>query len=206
MTLRQENKNIYWAWKSMKQRCLNPKCRAYRNYGARGIGVCDEWMEFEPFCEWALNNGWEKGRDLDRVDNDGDYEPSNCRWTTRRENVNNRRNTTMLTVDGVTRPGTEWARMLGIPTGTVKAWAITHSKGYAEAMIADVMENGYKPRDYGRGSECKWTPVVCTSTGRKFPSLKAAAEEYGISPSTLSCAIKSGWKTHGLKFEKLECH
>lgn len=58
-TLRKRNKEIYAAWKAMKQRCLNPKCKAYKNYGKRGITVCDEWMNFEPFCEWALSHGWE---------------------------------------------------------------------------------------------------------------------------------------------------
>lgn len=52
-TLRQANKEIYWAWKSMKQRTQNPKCSAYKNYGARGIQVCNKWQKFEPFCEWA---------------------------------------------------------------------------------------------------------------------------------------------------------
>ena len=71
-TLRQANKGLYWAWKSMKQRCQNPRCQAYHNYGARGITVCKDWQAFEPFCEWALANGYEKGLDLDRADNDGD--------------------------------------------------------------------------------------------------------------------------------------
>lgn len=57
MTLRQKNIEIYWAWKSMKQRTQNPKCSAYKNYGARGIRVCKEWQIFEPFCKWALSAG-----------------------------------------------------------------------------------------------------------------------------------------------------
>lgn len=56
MTLRQENKILYWAWKAMKQRCQNPKCKAYRNYGARGVKVCEEWQQFEPFLAWSLAN------------------------------------------------------------------------------------------------------------------------------------------------------
>lgn len=66
MSLRSENKNIYWAWKSMKQRCKNPNCKAYKNYGERGIKVCEEWEEFEPFLSWSLSNGYSKGLDLDR--------------------------------------------------------------------------------------------------------------------------------------------
>ena len=71
MTLRQKNIEIYWAWKSMKQRTQNPKCSAYKNYGERGIRVCKEWQIFEPFCKWALSAGWNKGLDLDRINNDG---------------------------------------------------------------------------------------------------------------------------------------
>ena len=97
----------------MKQRCQNPKCKAYGNYGARGIMVCEEWQQFEPFLAWALKNGYEKGLDLDRKDNDGNYEPSNCRWITRRENTNNRRNTVTINVDGLELPDTEWAEKIG---------------------------------------------------------------------------------------------
>lgn len=61
MSIRTENKSIYWAWKAMKQRCKNPKCKAYKNYGARGIKVCNEWEKFEPFLSWCLENGYQKG-------------------------------------------------------------------------------------------------------------------------------------------------
>lgn len=75
MSIRTENKSIYWAWKAMKQRCKNPKCKAYKNYGARGIKVCNEWEKFEPFLSWCLENGYQKGLDLDRRDNNGNYSP-----------------------------------------------------------------------------------------------------------------------------------
>lgn len=100
MSLRSENKNIYWAWKAMKQRCKNPNCKAYKNYGERGIKVCEEWEEFEPFLSWSLSNGYSKGLDLDRKDNDGNYTPDNCRWISREENINNRRNTIKISVNG----------------------------------------------------------------------------------------------------------
>lgn len=149
MTLRQANKGLYWAWKAMKQRCQNPKCAAYYNYGQRGIAVCSEWQAFEPFLEWALDNGYEKGLDLDRIDNNGNYTPDNCRWITRRENLNNRRKTAYITVNGERLPESFWADRIGAPRGTVKSWRIIRGHDYAAYRIADALVNGYTLKDYG---------------------------------------------------------
>ena len=74
----------------MKQRCLNPNKHNYHRYGGRGIQVCKEWLRSAPFIEWALNNGYQDNLTIDRIDNDGNYEPSNCRWITNEENQKNR--------------------------------------------------------------------------------------------------------------------
>jgi hypothetical protein len=82
----------YIRWKSMKQRCYSPKCKSYKNYGQRGIIVCEEWRT-DPvaFCEWA-DEHYSPGLEIDRKDNDGNYSPENCRFVTRKVNCNNRRN------------------------------------------------------------------------------------------------------------------
>jgi len=86
-------KPMYNSWDGMKDRCYNRKCDDYPNYGARGIQVCEEWRtDYFAFQEWSLKNGWAKGLTLDRIDNDKNYEPGNCRWTTRKvQNQNKRR-------------------------------------------------------------------------------------------------------------------
>jgi len=99
----------YWCWHSMKDRCLNPNSAVYHHYGGRGITVCPEWMEFEPFYQWAIENGYRPGLTLDRIDNNGNYEPSNCRWVTRRQQMLNTRRNKRLTFNGETKTLKEWA-------------------------------------------------------------------------------------------------
>ena len=134
-TIRQDNKSLYWVWKGLKQRCNNKQCKSYPNYGGRGITVCKDWTHFEPFFKWAINNGYKKGLDLDRKDNNGNYEPNNCRWISRADNINNRRKTILLTINGETKSRTQWEKAAGITAGAVKSWVINHGKEYAEKRI-----------------------------------------------------------------------
>ena len=83
--------SLYTVWRGMKVRCYNENDRDYKNYGERGITVCSEWKNsFKAFIEWALPL-WEKGLQIDRKDNDGNYEPSNCRFVSCKENIHNQR-------------------------------------------------------------------------------------------------------------------
>jgi hypothetical protein len=81
---------IYRVWQDMIQRCHNPNDTGYHNWGGRGISVCDEWRKPEPFLEWAKDK-WSEELEIDRIDNDGDYEPSNCRFISKSANNLNRR-------------------------------------------------------------------------------------------------------------------
>lgn len=82
---------IYLIWNGMKQRCYNEKVKSYKYYGAKGVEVCDEWHDFEPFYEWAIHNGYEDDLTIDRIDPYGDYTPENCRWIPKEEQPKTRR-------------------------------------------------------------------------------------------------------------------
>jgi len=83
---------VYRIWKHIKQRCSNPKNENYMDYGGRGISVCTSWwVSFVNFYEWAMENGYANNLEIDRIDNNGNYEPENCRWITHAENMENRK-------------------------------------------------------------------------------------------------------------------
>lgn len=117
------NSKIYKTYTAMKQRCYNQNNPAYIYYGSRGIKVCDEWTDkengFENFYNWATSNGYQENLTLDRIDNNGNYEPSNCRWVTMEYQDNNKRNNRYITYKGETHTVAEWAKKANIPYNKV---------------------------------------------------------------------------------------
>lgn len=106
---------IYEIWSALKSRCNNPNNKRYNKYGGRGIKVCDEWNKsFEAFYNWSINNGYSDTLSIDRIDVNGNYEPSNCRWTTNKEQCRNRTNNFNITYKEQTKTLSEWAEVLGI--------------------------------------------------------------------------------------------
>lgn len=113
---------LYKIYIKMIRRCHCEKDKDYRNYGGRGIGVCQEWKEnFMSFYNWAMSNGYTETLTLDRIDNDGNYEPNNCRWTTMKEQSNNTRTNRYITYNGQTKTLTQWAEQIGLKEDTLRA-------------------------------------------------------------------------------------
>lgn len=106
---------VYTIWENIKQRCFDSGCKNYTRYGGRGITLCDEWRySFEAFRDWAMKNGYNDTMSIDRIDNNGNYEPINCRWVSNKVQANNRRSNRMITYCGKTQTLSQWADELGI--------------------------------------------------------------------------------------------
>ena len=109
-----DNERIKSIFNGMKQRCYNTRNKAYRWYGAKGIKICDEWMKNPKlFEEWAMQNGYKNNLTIDRINENKDYSPNNCRWITGLDNTKYKSTTSLINVDGEIHSGKDWAKMLG---------------------------------------------------------------------------------------------
>lgn len=174
----------YAIWTSMKQRCQNPRCRTWKWYGGRGIKVCERWQAFENFY---VDTGPRPSprHELDRYpDNDGNYEPDNCRWTLHRGNNRNRRNNLTLTYDGRTLLLVEWAEKLGIPRETIH-WRLCHGWSISKTLTT----KSRPQRHYRRNTK---RMRVLTVSGRK-QTVAAWARTSGLSAGTILARLKLGW-------------
>lgn len=113
---------LYIIWSNMKDRCNNPNADQYSAYGGRGIVVSDEWSEsYETFANWAKNNGYQDDLTIDRIDNNGDYEESNCRFISMQEQHENTQKTIMIEHEGKNYALSKWSRILGINRNTLRS-------------------------------------------------------------------------------------
>lgn len=125
---------LYRIWNGIKNRCFNPNYHRYSDYGGRGIKVCDEWKnDFQSFYDWSMSNGYSDNLTIDRINNDGNYEPSNCRWVGLKVQANNSRHCNNIQFNGEVHSISEWARITGIPRYTLNnrinkyGWSIEDS-------------------------------------------------------------------------------
>lgn len=110
----------YRAWSLIKDRCLNPKAPAFKDYGGRGITVCDEWLSYPSFL-LSVGRRPSAGMTLDRVDNNLGYIPGNVKWSTKKEQARNRRSSRVLTLEGKSATMAEWVEALSINQGTLSS-------------------------------------------------------------------------------------
>lgn len=113
---------LHRIWKNMNTRCKNPNSKKYERYGGRGIKICDEWQGedgFKRFMQWAMESSYSDDLTIDRIDNDGDYTPHNCRWVCIKSQENNNSRNRKITVAGVTKTIAEWSDITGIPRATL---------------------------------------------------------------------------------------
>ena len=123
--------SLYRSWCGMKQRCLNPNNPKYKRYGGRGIKICTEWLDIVGFYNWAIKNGWQEGFSIDRIDNNGDYCPENCKWVSVSENSRKKATTKidMITAQEIrSRFNEDWYKLAeeyGCSHGNI--WFIMHN-------------------------------------------------------------------------------
>lgn len=165
------------AWSEMKQRCLNPKSTHFKYYGGRGITVCERWMNSSKNFLEDMGPKPTPKHSLDRIDSDGNYEPSNCKWSTQREQVVNQRH--ILKIDG-TNCLKDLYKKLGISNGMV---ARRRRNGMS---LEDAI---YTPREFLRGlGGLPRKPVIFR--GQKFESIRAAAKFFGLHTRKVTEACK----------------
>lgn len=133
---------IYRTWRGMLSRCECPgDGESYLRYGARGIKVCEEWHKFENFYEWAIRNGYDDNLTIERVDNDGNYCPDNCRWATAKEQSNNRRNTIWINYKGGKKTISQLSDELNIPYST-----LYYRYKYRKMDIEDALTSSFRDK------------------------------------------------------------
>lgn len=113
---------LFTIWLGMRSRCFNPKSVSYKNYGDRGISVCEEWLNFEIFHNWAIEHGYSNDLQIDRIDNNGNYNPENCRWVTKAFNLSHQRRNRYITIQDEIKTISQWIVLLNLSRSTVYAW------------------------------------------------------------------------------------
>lgn len=132
----------YSHWYNMKTRCFNKNNHKYKDYGARGITVCNEWVSFVNFHNWAMNNGFEEGLTLERIDVNGNYCPENCTWIPMAQQAKNKRTSRLITYNGITDTIQGWTKRLGFKKETLR-----NRLNYYGWSVEDALTKGVRGGD-----------------------------------------------------------
>ena len=148
-----KNKTLQHIFNGIKRRCYNPNDRAYRWYGAKGIKICEEWLENpKKFEEWALGNGYENGLTIDRKDENKDYCPENCRWITMENNLKYKSTTHLIEVDGEVHTGKDWSKILNLGPNTINMYF----RNYSDEQVKEFIRRRKRDKNKIRKSHQTW--------------------------------------------------
>lgn len=173
------DKRLYGIWSDMRRRCVDPRLRCYPRYGGRGIKVCDEWPEYTAFERWARSSGYSSDLTIDRIDNDGNYEPANCRWATRKQQSRNTSSNRKVVVDGRSVTIAEAAEVAGVRDVTFRGRL---RRGHSVKQASKPV----KARRYG------------VETDGVYHSYKSLAKESGLPQKMISTRVAAGWPAERL--------
>ena len=133
---------LYKTWLNMRRRCTDKKSKSFKDYGGRGIYVCEEWKnDYKSFYDWAIANGYIEGLTIERINNDGPYSPDNCRWATRKEQSNNRRRCINIEYLGRTQNLTQWCNELNLDYKFIHCRMYERGMAFEDAIKEPLMES-----------------------------------------------------------------
>lgn len=137
-----QNERLYHVWQGMRDRCNNPRSRAYPYYGGKGVHICMEWDSYSSFRKWAVESGYVEGLSIDRIDPEKDYCPENCRWITVSENTRRAAKKHFITVNGITKSCAKWERDLKTGRNAISHWIKRRGEEYAIKKLESFINQG----------------------------------------------------------------
>jgi len=175
----------------MKTRCNNQNAQNFSVYGGKGIRVCDEWLnDYDAFCRWALSNGYNDSLSIDRIDNNGNYSPENCRWANRITQQRNTSRNKLININGTIKTASEWCECYGINLHTFYGRL---REGWNEIDALSLKSKGKRNLDFEYHGVTK--------------SIPQWAKEYGMRPTTLKYRLLAGWDIDKALNEPVDtCH
>jgi hypothetical protein len=170
---------VYYTWTRIKDRCYNKRGKDYEHYGGRGVRVCKRWLTFENFYK-DMGDIPSCGHSIDRVDNNGDYRPENCRWATIKEQANNKRNNRVITYRGEKKTIAQWSEKLGVKYGTLFS-RLNRGLSFEESISEKKYGNSKKIIQYTMDKQYV----------SEFDSIAVAGMALGRNAQNISCSLRN---------------